>query len=154
MTKKNRGLLVSAVAGLIAIVLLVAVLLLHAFEPAAASEGATEEHASEAATTPSSTHTPETMVMSDGSVMNMDDMGSTADPSDVAAGSAAETAETAQHSMGGAVDWQVIGLILALVAACISLATVLNAYLRGQMKDGAFRQMNDGAFSEGGAGNG
>ena len=53
MTKKNRGLLVSIVAGLAAIVLVLAVLLLHAFDsPATAEETAGGTHAAEAATTP------------------------------------------------------------------------------------------------------
>jgi hypothetical protein len=148
MTKKNRGLSVSIAAGIVAIVLMVAVLLLHAFGEGTTPADSAADHSSLPATVASSAATtPATMIMPDGSVMNMGDMAPAADNS----ASAATTPQTMvmpdgstmdMGDMGGSIDWQVIFLILALVAACISLGTTLNAHLRRQVTGG-------GALSEG-----
>ena len=146
MTKKNRGLLVSIAAGLIAIVLLVVVLVLHVAGASAATAEETGDHgASQPATSPEPETTPQTMVMPDGSIMDMGDMGSTTDEH-ASTGSAGSTAETVNHSTGGPIDWQTIGLILALVSACIALATATNEYLRRQIRTGALHEA--GAASE------
>lgn len=142
MIKKKRGLLVSMTASLIAIVLLVVVLLLHAFGVSAAATEETADHqlsfpsSAEAASPVEEGHS---MVMPDGSTMDAEDMNST-DPESVGAGSAAFPAETAHQSMGGPVDWQAIGLILALVSAGVALGTATNEYLRRQVASGALAQ--------------
>jgi len=144
MTKKNRGLLVSIVVGLVAILLLLIVLVLHAFGLGAASAETADGHiSSQVATTNVAATTSQTMIMPDGSVMDMGPAtaADTATASTVAPGSTMDTGH-----MGGAIDWQVIGLILALIAACVSLGTALNEYLRRQIAVGAV--LDQGATGE------
>jgi hypothetical protein len=155
MSKKNRGLLVSVIAGLIAIVLVLAALVLHIVDSDTAMAGSgsdlsTAHHgettAEPTATTPTTAAptTRETMIMPDGSVMYMDDMPAAAEQGST--GAAADTATEGHDSMagmdmGGSIDWQVILLILALVAACVAVATAVNSYLQRQAETGAFARL-------------
>ena len=154
MNTKNRGLQVSILAGLVAIVLVVAALVLHVVDT-----DMTETTDSGHATTPAGDRagaatdttaaptTHETMIMPDGSVMYMDDMPATStqhgDTESAAAGEAAGHDSMEGMSMGH-IDWQVILLILALVAAGIALGTAIGAYLRRQIDSGALAQAEVG----------
>jgi hypothetical protein len=141
VAKKNRGMLVSIMAGLIAIILLLAVLVLHVVDTDTAMAGPATDHstAHSAVTTEMPATTPQTMIMPDGSVMNMGDMPAAA-PEDSGSAAIAEDS-MAGMDMGGSVDWQVILLILALVAACVALGTGVNEYLRRQIAVGAFTRV-------------
>jgi hypothetical protein len=89
-----------------------------------------------------------THIMPDGSVMNMEDMSSpemgtageaaSGHAEHGAATEAAGTSEESAHaSMGGAIDWQVIALIIGLIAACVAVTTAVNEYLRRRAAGGA-----------------
>lgn len=153
MTRKNRGPLLSITAGLVAILLLFVVLLLHVFGANATLAEATADHASSPPAVAENPVTiPQTMIMPDGSTMDMGDMGpstagdsSTADPAGQTM-TMPDGSTMDMGAMGGAIDWQVIGLILALVAACIPLGIALNEYLRRKMALGAL--VEQGATGE------
>ena len=153
MTKKNRGLSVSIAAGIVAIVLVLTVLLLHAFGQGTTPAESAADHVSSPVTdAPSAATTPATMIMPDGSIMNMGDMGPAAADNSASAATTPQTMVMPDGStmdmgdMGGPIDWQVILLVLALIAACISLGTTLNAHLRRQMAVGAV--LGEGATGE------
>jgi hypothetical protein len=89
------------------------------------------------------------MVMPDGSVM---DMGEHPAESPDAAATAADPAASASAeadghmAMGGAINWYVIGGVLALVAAGIALAAGLNEHLERRLAAGTL--VTEGACGE------
>lgn len=121
---------VSVTAGVIAVAMLFAVLLMHLLGPSVVPQ----QHAGE-----STAARTGQMTMDDGSTMNMGDMGAPEEPlatteSAPDHGATEATDEDgAHHGMGGVVNWQAIGLILALVAAGVSLAAGLKDYLERQI---------------------
>jgi hypothetical protein len=137
---------VSRVAGSVAAGLLFALLLTYSFsmnaggmdhmmsgDAAVAGNGAAADTAAPA--------TGGQMVMPDGSVMNMgehptESPGAAATEADPAAPAHAE-ADGHDMEMGGAINWYVIGGILALIAAGIALAAGLNEHLERRIALGA-----------------
>jgi hypothetical protein len=145
MTKKNRGLQVSIVAGLIAIALVLAALILHVVNSdTAMATSETVQTVGNVTNTTEAQTTRDTMIMPDGSVMYMDNMPSASQGSTTPATAAAGTDSMQGMDMGGSIDWQVILMILALVAAAVAFGTAVNAYLRRQLDNGALAQPETG----------
>ena len=144
MNGKSHALGISVIAGIIAMALVITVLILHAFDSSTASD----EHAGMSTSASSgqdsagSSSGSGAHMMPDGSMMSMEDMPGMEGMGDMSAageGAGTDTASPAEgeqatgHSMGGSVDWQVIGLILALVSTGIALGGGLKEYLRRQI---------------------
>jgi hypothetical protein len=133
------------VAGSVAAAILFALLFAYAFSMNTGGidhtmSGDTALAENGAATDTAAPATGSQMVMPDGSVMDMGQH-----PSDSPGGAAAEAnpaasapAEADGHmAMGGAINWYVVGGILALVAAGIALAAGLKEHLERQIAMGA-----------------
>jgi hypothetical protein len=144
MTKKNRGLQVSIIAGLIAIVLVLVTLVLHVVGNDTAVATQMTQTLGHVTSTTVVQNTRATMIMPDGSVMDMGDMPVASQDSSTPATVAAGTDSMEGMNMGGSIDWQVILMILALVAAGVAFGTAINAYLRRQIDNGALAQPETG----------
>lgn len=144
---------VSRVAGGVAAAILLALLFAYALSMSAGGMGHTMSNTAlphdGAATDPAATSTGGQMVMADGSTM---DMGQHPTESPDAAATAADPAASApaegdhQMAMGGAINWYVIGGLLALVAAGIALAAGLNEHLERRIAMGTL--VMEGGCSE------
>jgi hypothetical protein len=78
------------------------------------------------------------MVMADGSTMDMGDHPTESPDAAAGADPAASTPVEGHHemAMGGAINWYVIGGILALIAAGIALAAGMNEHLERRIATG------------------
>lgn len=124
--RAERSPRVSRVAGGVAAAILFALFFAYAFSMNA---GGMEHTMSTDAAAPA---TGGQMVMADGSVMDMgqhpsETPGTAATEADPAATAAAEADH--QMEMSGAINWYVVGVILALVAAGVALAAGLKEHL-------------------------
>jgi hypothetical protein len=92
-----------------------------------------------AAVDPAASSTGGMMVMADGSTMDMGDHPAESPPAAAtAADPVASTPVEGHHemAMGGAINWYVIGGLLALIAAGIALAAGLNEHLERRIATG------------------
>lgn len=144
----------SRVAGGVAAAILLALLFAYAFSMSAGGmDGMMMSNAAlpqdGAAADPAVPVADGQMVMPDGSTM---DMGAHPSESPAAAATdadpAASTPAAAEHEMvmGGAINWYVIGGLLALIAAGIALAAGLNEHLERRIATG--RLVTEGACGE------